>query len=693
MKRLLLPVVIAAALGACSGQDAPGTAAKTADASKPETPAAPAPKPLVSGVIVDNFDKSVRPQDDFYRFVNGTWIKNTEIPSDKSNYGAFTILDDQAEKELREIIEEAANAPDNPPGSEAQKVGDLYASYMDEARVEELKLTPLADELAAIDAVADRAAFMELMGAMARTGVIGLFGGYVNTDAKKSDQYAFYLVQAGIGLPDRDYYFKNEYQDKLAAYQPHVERMLTLAGIPDAGKRARAIVKFETTLAKSHWTKVESRDDTKTYNPKTAEELAALAPGVDFVRYFTALGRDPRGDVIVSQPSYFTGMAKAIKSTPLETLKDWLKWDLINQYASLLHKEMVDTDFAFYGTALKGTPENRPRWKRAVEAVEIGLGEAVGRIYVEKHFPPEAKRRMDALVKNLVEAYRQGIRTLEWMGPETKQKALAKLDRFYPKIGYPDKWRDYTKLEMRRDDLVGNLQRATAFEYQRNLDKLGKPVDRAEWFMTPQTVNAYYNPGMNEIVFPAAILQPPFFNMAADEAINYGAIGTVIGHEIGHGFDDQGSKWDGDGNLSNWWSEADRAEFEKRGKALVAQYAEFEPLPGLKLNGELTLGENIGDLAGLVFSHAAYRLSLGGKEAQVIDGFTGDQRFLIGWAQVWARKYRDDDLKSRLAVDPHSPSEFRTNGVMRNTPEFYAAFDVKEGDKLYLPPDQRVKIW
>jgi predicted metalloendopeptidase len=438
---------------------------------------------------------------------------------------------------------------------------------------------------------------------------------------------------------------------------------------------------------------VENRDDTKTYNPKTQEQLAKLAPGVDFKRYFTTLGMASPGDVIVSQPSYFTGMAKAIKSTPLSTLKDWLKWGVINQYASLLNKEIVDEDFAFYGTALKGTPENRPRWKRGVEAVEVSLGEAVGKIYVEKHFPPEAKQRMDALVKNLVEAYRQGIQNLVWMGPDTKQKALAKLDQFYPKIGYPDKWRDYTKLEIRRDDLVGNLQRATAFELQRNLDKLGKPVDRSEWFMTPQTVNAYYNPGMNEIVFPAAILQPPFFNMAADEAVNYGAIGAVIGHEVGHGFDDQGSKWDGKGNLSDWWTEADRTEFDKRGKALVAQYSEFEPLPGFKVNGELTLGENIGDLAGMTFAHAAYMLSLDGKTPPVVDDLTGDQRFLIGWAQVWARKYREDDMKSRLALDPHSPSEYRTNGVMRNIPEFYAAYGVKVGDKLYLPPEQRVKIW
>jgi predicted metalloendopeptidase len=693
MKRFLLPVYVvgaAAALGACSGPDAPDAAAQKGAAAQPVAPVA---KPVASGVALGNFDPAVRPQDDFYRHVNGAWLAKTEIPADKSNYGSFTILSDEAEKDLRAIIEEAAQAKDNPPGSEAQKVGDLYASYMDEAKVEELGLTPIADELAAIDALADKAALVEHMGVLARAGVQGMLIGYVNTDAKNSDRYAFYLYQAGIGLPDRDYFLDEKYRDKLAAYTPHVEKMLSLAGIPDAGRRAAAIVKFETTLAKSHWTKVDSRDDTKTYNPKTLDELAQLAPGIDFKRYFTAMGVADPGTMIVNQPSYVTGMAKAIDATALETLKDWLKWSVINQYASLLHKDMVDADFAFYGTTLKGTPENRPRWKRAVEAVEVGLGEAVGKIYVEKHFPPEAKRRMDALVKNLVEAYRQGIRKLEWMGPETKEKALAKLAQFNPKIGYPNKWRDYGKLEIRRDDLVGNIQRAAVFEFQRNLDKLGGPVDRDEWFMTPQTVNAYYNPGMNEIVFPAAILQPPFFNMAADEAVNYGAIGSVIGHEIGHGFDDQGSKWDGKGNLVDWWTAEDRAEFEKRGKALVAQYAEFEPLPGFRVNGALTLGENIGDLAGVTFAHAAYVLSLGGKEPPVLDGFTGDQRFLIGWAQVWARKYRDDDLKSRIALDPHAPSEYRTNGIMRNLPVFYAAFDVKEGDRLYLPPEQRVKIW
>ncbi len=687
MHRLILGTLVLIGAGACSQQDAAQTPATPAPAS------VAAPKPLTSGMELTNFDKAVRPQDDLFRHVNGGWLARTEIPADKSNYGSFTMLSDQAEADMREIIEQAAAATNNAPGSEARKIGDLYAAYMDETRAEELALAPIQDELAAIEALADKAALAGKMAELARSGVTGLFGGYIDTDAKKSDQYALYLYQAGIGLPDRDYYFDDKYQDKLAQYLPHVERMLTLAGIADAGKRAADIVKFETRLAKSHWTQVESRDDSKTYNKKTRAELSKLAPGMEFDGYFAALGAATVPELIVRQPSYFTGMAQAVKDTPLPVLKSWLQWSVINQYASLLHKKMVDADFAFFGTALNGTPENRPRWKRAVEAVENSLGEAVGKIYVERHFPPQAKQRMDALVDNLVKAYAQGIEGLEWMGAETKQKALAKLATFDPKIGYPDKWRDYLKLEIKRDDLVGNMQRAAAFELDRNLNKLGKPVDRTEWLMTPQTVNAYYNPGKNEIVFPAAILQPPFFNMQADDAVNYGGIGAVIGHEIGHGFDDQGSKWDGLGNLSEWWTEADRTEFDKRGAALATQYDTYEPLPGLHLNGKFTLGENIGDLAGVTLAYAAYKLALAGSEAPVLDGLTGDQRFVAGWAQVWARKYRDDNLKQRLSTDPHSPSEFRTNGIVRNLPVFYAAFDAKPGDGLYLAPEQRVKIW
>jgi predicted metalloendopeptidase len=644
-----------------------------------------------SGIDQANFDPAVRPQDDLFRAVNGTWLARTAIPADRSNYGPFTALTDNSEKDMRAIIEESANARN--PGSEEQKVGDLYASFMDEATAEQLGARPIAPLLASVDAIKTRADLARTLGAFTPLGIPGAFRGFVNTDGKNSDQYIIYLSQGGIGLPERDYYLDPKFAEKLALYGQHIERMLTLARVPDAKARAADIVRFETRLATAHWTKEDSRDRTKTYNKRSRAELSREAPGFDWNLYFDAAGARGAKEFIVSQPSYFVALAKAADSVPLATWKAWLTWKVINRNAGVLSQDFVDADFAFYGTALNGTPENRPRWKRAVGTVQGGIGEAVGKIYVGKHFPPEAKARMDALVGNLIEAYRAGIQNLEWMSPETRQKALAKLGSFNPKIGYPRKWRDYSKLRITRDDVAGNLQRVNEFNWRRNLAKLGKPIDRDEWFMTPMTVNAYYNPGMNEIVFPAAILQPPFFNMAADDAVNYGGIGAVIGHEIGHGFDDQGSKYDGAGNLRDWWTAADRSEFEKRAAALGAQYDTFEAFPGLRVNGTFTMGENIGDLAGLTMAYRAYQLSLGGKPAPVIDGLTGDQRFFMGWSQIWARKYRDDNLKQRLATDPHAPSEFRANGAARNVPAFYTAFGVKAGDKMYLPPERRVKIW
>jgi putative endopeptidase len=603
------------------------------------------------------------------------------------------LLAEKAEKDLRAIIEECAGAKDNVPGSERQKVGDLYASYMDEARAEQLGAQPIAAKLAAIDGLKTKAGLARLLAELHLAGVPGTLGCSVEPDAKKSDEYILYLSQSGLGLPDRDYYWDARYKGKLSAYGRHVQRMLTLCKVADAQAAAAEIVAFETRIAKAQWTKVENRDNIKTYNKKTLAELAGLAPEFDWRLYFETIGAKSAREVIVSQPSYFTAMAKMVDSVALAAWKAWLKWKVIHAYANVLDKAMVDADFAFYGNTLRGIPENRPRWKRGVGAVEGCLGEAAGKLYVERHFPPEAKVRMDGIVKNVIAAYRQSIQSLDWMGPETKRKAIAKLAAFSPKIGYPKKWRDYSALQIRRDDLVGNLQRATTYEWNRDLAKLGKPVDRDEWHMTPQTVNAYYNPSMNEIVFPAAILQPPFFNRAADDAVNYGGIGAVIGHEAGHGFDDQGSKWDGAGNLVNWWTPSDRAEFEKRTAALVAQFDRFEPFPGFKVNGRFTLGENIGDLSGVTIAYAAYHSALGKKKAPVIDGLTGDQRFFMGWAQVWRRKYRDDDLKNRLVIDPHSPAEYRANGPVRNVPAFYAAFGVKESDKMYLPPRERVKIW
>ncbi|RUL88688.1 M13 family metallopeptidase [Tautonia sociabilis] len=649
---------------------------------------------LRSGIDLSHADPSVRPQDDLFRHVNGSWLDTAEIPADRAVDGSFYTLRDEAEAHLRAIIERAASA-DAEPGSEAQKVGDLFASFMDEQRIEALGLDPIRDELAMVDAIGSKDDFIRALGELGRLGVDGLFGGYVDTDAKQSDRYALNLFQGGLGLPDESYYRDETFAKVRDAYVDHIARMFELAGIAEPRAKAEQVMELETTLSRHHWDRVRSRDATLTYNKKDLDALAELSPGFDWPRFFDSYGAGGVTEVIVAQPSYFEAMAGLLDEIPLDRWKTWLSWNVLSRFAPYLSAPFVAEDFSFYGTVLTGAEENRPRWKRGVQAVEVALGEAVGKLYVEEHFPPEAKARMRELVANLIEAYRQGISGLDWMGEETKRKALEKLATFNPKIGYPDSWRDYSALEIRPDDLVGNMQRATAFEVDRNLAKLGSPVDRGEWFMTPQTVNAYYNPGMNEIVFPAAILRPPFFNMEADDAVNYGAIGAVIGHEIGHGFDDQGSKYDGAGNMNNWWTDADREEFEARAEKLIEQYNGFSPaqLPDQHVNGALTIGENIGDLGGLTIAHRAYRLSLGGEEPPVIDGLTGDQRFFMGWAQVWRTKYRDAELSRRLATDPHSPAEFRCNGVLRNMPEFHEAFGVKEGDALYLPPEERVKIW
>jgi len=667
----------------------------TAYALRAEDRADPTPSEAASGIDAANFDPAVRPQDDLYRHVNGAWLAKAEIPADRAMYGAFVRLVDKAEADLRAIIEAAAEKPDHRAGSVEQKVGDLYASFMDEARADKLGQEPIADVLGKVDAIQDKAGLVRTLAELQRGGVGGVFGLHVDTDAKQSDRYIIYLAQGGIGLPDESYYRDPKYQDIRDAYVAHVAAMLGLAGVEGPKDAAATIMAFETRLAKAHWDRVKSRDDTLTYNKKDRAGLAKLATGFDWPAWFRTLGAGDPAEVVVAQPDYFAAMAKALDDVPLKEWKTWLTWRVVHAHAPYLSKPLVDEHFAFYGRKLTGAKENRPRWKRAVAVVEGGLGEAVGKIYTAKHFPPAAKVKMQQLVRNLIEAYREDIRDLDWMGPETRKRALEKLGKFTPKIGYPDKWRDYSALEIRRDDLVGNIRRADAFELDRDLKKLGGPVDRGEWHMTPQTVNAYFNPGMNEIVFPAAILQPPFFDLKADDAVNYGAIGAVIGHEIGHGFDDQGSKYDGDGNMNDWWTDADRKEFEARTKALIAQYNAFEPaqLPGQHVNGALTIGENIGDLGGLTIAFKAYRRTLRDGSGPVLAGLTGDQRFFIGWAQVWRATYREPELRRRLAVDPHSPTEFRCNGVIRNLPEFYAAFGVKEGDKLWLPPGRRVRIW
>ncbi|AXQ31865.1 M13 family peptidase [Solimonas sp. K1W22B-7] len=653
-----------------------------------------APRGPVSGIDPENFDRKVRAQDDLYRAVSGGWMARTEIPADKASYGAFTEIDDRAEVLLRKIIEESAADKKAAAGSDTQKVGDYYRAFMDERRVNGLGLAPLRPTLAQIDALQDRRQLPKLLAGLSKIGA-GPVPAWIDQDAKDSTRYIVYLEQGGTGLPDRDYYLSADakFAEIRPKYVAHIAKMLTLAGIADAEATAQKIMALETTLARAQWTKVESRDDDKTYNLRTLAQLRKLTPRFDMRAYLTEQGLGATPGVVVRQPSFYKAWDKAMAELPLPLLRDYLKWQLLSDFAPYLSKDLVDENFAFYGTTLRGIQKLKPRWKRGVDVTEGALGEVTGRIYVARHFPPEAKARMQKLVETLLAAYGDSIRKLDWMSPQTKEKALLKLSKFTTKIGYPDKWKDYSALVVKPDDLLGNVMRSARVEHEREAAKLGKPIDRGEWFMTPQTVNAYYNPAMNEIVFPAAILQPPFFDMQADDAMNYGSIGAVIGHEIGHGFDDQGSKFDGDGNLKSWWTRADRARFEQRTKKLIEQYGRFEPVPGHKVNGELTIGENIGDLGGLAIAYKAWQTSLAGQPSPVIDGISGEQRFFMGWAQSWRRKYREADLVQRLKTDPHAPDEYRCNGVVVNLPAFYEAFGVKPGDRLYLPPEQRVSIW
>ena len=667
----------------------------------------PAP-PLSSGIALANFDTGVRPQDDLFRFVNGTWLKNTEIPPDRSNYGAFTALADKAERDLRAIIEGAAEqaARGEPLSADEKKVADLYNSFMDEAAIERAGVAPLAAEFARIDAIRQKSELAAVIAHLDRIGAPTPVSMSISQDDKEPTRYVTKLSQGGLGMPNRDYYLSADpkFKQFRTQYLAHVEKMLALSGDRAAAANAKAIMALETAIAKKHWTPVESRDRIKTYNKMTRAELAKLAPAFAWNAWLDGVGVQ-EDVVIVRQPSAIAGIAEQVAAKPLATWRAYLRWHLLRAYAPYLSKAFVDEEFAFYGKALSGTPEMRPRWKRGVAVVHggldgsaspfasKGLGEVLGRIYVQRHFPPEAKARMGEMIDNLLAAYKASIEKLEWMGPETRAKALAKLAAFKPKIGYPDQWRDYSGFEVRADDIVGNLMRGAAFDHDFRTARLGKPIDRGAWSMTPQVVNAYYSAGLNEIVFPAAILQPPFFNLAADDAVNYGGIGAVIGHEIGHGFDDQGSRYDGTGRLESWWTEADRKAFEDRAHKLIAQYDAYEPLPGHRVQGAFTIGENIGDLGGASIALQAYKLSLKGKDAPVLDGFTGEQRFFIGWAQVWARKYRDEELLNRLKTDSHSPAEYRCNAIVPHVPEFYSAFNVQPGDKMYLAPEQRVKIW
>ena len=653
-----------------------------------------------SGIFIDYIKSDIRPQDDLFRYVNGLWLDTKEIPADRAADGHFNRLREEAQEQVKTIIEDLSKIP-AAPGSNAQKIGDLYRSFMDEERIQALGITPIQADIERALAVSSAAELLAAMGDLESRGSGGLFYTYISTDAHDSDNNITYMGQSGLSLPDEAYYREEEYAAIRTALLGHIEKMFELAHIPGAKDHAKRVLALETQIASHHWDQVKDRDAELTYNKYSFAELETLTPNFDW-KLWMAASKMPAhvlADVVVAEPSYFQGISSMLSSMLSEfdssSWASWLTWHVISGSASYLSRDFVNQNFAFYGTILSGIPQLRERWKRGVGLVEGAMGEAIGQIYVERHFPEAAKARMKELVANLIEAYRVDIAALDWMSEETKAKAFIKLDKFTPKIGYPDKWRDYSSLTIVPDDLIANLAAISQFGQEYEFAKIGAPVDRLEWHMTPQTVNAYYNPGMNEIVFPAAILQPPFFDLEADDAVNYGAIGAVIGHEIGHGFDDQGSKYDGDGNLENWWSQSDRDEFEKRTKNLIDQYDALHPAnaPDVHVNGALTIGENIGDLGGLTIAYKAYQIALNGRTAPVLDGFTGYQRLFIGYAQTWCGKQRPEEIRRRVSSDPHSPDEFRCNQIVKNFDPFYEAFDVKEGDALFMPPSQRVRIW
>ena len=637
----------------------------------------------ISGIAFEHFDRSVRPQDDLYRHVNGTWLRDFELPADKAVHGVFHELRDLSEKQVREIIE-----------GDTGKIGALYKSFMAADAIEALGISPIVGYLAQVDGITNLAEFIEVMAKLEAAGLGGIFGSGVVPDAKDSATNIMHMVQGAISLPDEEYYREAEHAEIRSAFAEHVTAMFKLIGIAADGQR---ILDLETKIAAHHWDSVKDRDATLTYNKFSRAELETLMPGFDWALYLSAgdLPAKAFENVIVMEPSFFTGIAGLLQSEPLEDWKLWLKWEIVSGTAPYLTEAIVNQNFKFYGTTLSGTPQLRERWKRGVAVTEGALGEEIGKEYVARHFPPAAKAAMDEIIKNLIQAYRISITNLDWMSPATKAKALEKLGKFTPKVGYPDKWRDFSALEISADDLMGNMLRVAKFERDYELAKIGVPVDKSEWHMTPQTVNAYYSPRGNEVVFPAAILQSPYFDLSADDATNYAGIGATIGHEIGHGFDDQGSKFDGDGNLNDWWVDSDRAEFEKRANVLIEQFNALIPedVPEMTVNGALTVGENIGDLGGLAIAYNAYKLSLKGQEAPIIDNLTGDQRFFIAHAMGWREKMRAETRRMRITVDPHSPEEFRCNQIISNLDTFYEAFDVKEGDAMWLDPESRVSIW
>jgi putative endopeptidase len=676
----------AALLLAACGQDTMNEPAEAPPVAQPKAP--------VSGIDLSAMDTSVRPGDDFFAYVNGKWVERTEMPADLSRYGTFDALRDESQEAVKAIIEESANG-DFPKGTDEQKVGDLYKSFLDWEGRDARGIQPLQPELDRIDAIEDYDQLAVYFASALKRGLDAPFAAQQLPDFLDPNYYAILIAHSGLGLPEREYYFKDDEKSEelRRAYVAHIETMFDLAGLDAGADAARTIMALETRLAAENLTKEKLRDYANNYRKYPVDGLSELMPGFNWDGWTTELGIQDLDEVVVFTSDYMKALDSIITDTDLDTWKTYLTWSALNQAASRLTRALDQQNFEFYEKTLSGVQEQRPDWRRATRTVDALLGEVVGRVYVKRHFPPEAKERMMELVGNLIKAYEKSIKELDWMTEETRAQALDKLSKFQPMIGYPDKWRDYSALTIEADDLYGNFERAAMAEYQRALDRQGGPVDREEWGMYPQTVNAYYSPPMNQIVFPAAILQPPFFNMEADDAVNYGAIGAVIGHEIGHGFDDKGSTFDGDGVLRNWWTDEDRSEFEKRTSALVGQYNEFRPFDDLSVNGEFTLGENIGDLGGITIALLAYEMSLEGEEPPVIDGFTGTQRVFLGFAQIWRGIVRDEELRRRIATDPHSPKVYRTNGPVRNVPEWYEAFSVQETDALYLPPEERVKIW
>ena len=650
---------------------------------------------LVSGIKKNNMDTNIRAQDNFYRHINGGWMNNNDIPNDKTAIGSFYDLRDKADDDVKAIIEELAATQHLKKGTDEQKVADLFRSYMDTGKRNTAGITPIQNIFDSINTIKNKKELARFFGSHSSLGISSPLALYISIDAKNSSRYATHIWQSGLSLPDRDYYLNEaeRFVKIREGYVAHIEKIFNIAGLKETKIAAKNIMALETSLAGYHWTRVQTRDSEKRYNKFQTTNLASITDKFDWQAFLKAEGVEEQKDIIINQPDFIEGFGEIFDKTSLDVWKQYLTFQTLTSFSSYLTTDLDDENFNFFSKQLSGLKEQRPQWKRGVGVVNANLGEVIGKLYVARHFIPEAKSRMSNLVENLRNAYGASIDDLEWMSAETKKAAHVKLAAFTPKIGYPDRWEDYSALSIESDDLIGNLMNARQVASQKEIAKLGGPIRKWEWGMTPQTVNAYYNPTVNEIVFPAAILQAPFFNMKADDAVNYGGIGAVIGHEMGHGFDDQGSKYDAKGNLRNWWTEQDLAQFKERTDALVAQYANYQVFDDLFVNGELTLGENIGDLSGVTIAYKAYKASLNGETAPIIDGLTGDQRFFIGYAQIWRSKIVEKSMRNRVATDSHSPGEFRALGSLSNMNEFYEAFDVNEGDAMYIAPEKRVKIW